>query len=156
MDGVRELKTFDLTYDILIYPKHLASSELFVKQFPNQKFVVDHLAKPFIKDQIIEPWASQIKKLASHENVYCKLSGLVTEANMKGWKKADFTPYLDIALEAFGSKRLMIGSDWPVCKLAGEYTEVMQLVKNYISALSTDEQAQILGKTAQQFYGLKA
>jgi L-fuconolactonase len=156
MDGVRVLATMNLTYDILIYPKHLAAAELFVKHFPNQKFVVDHLAKPFIKDQIIEPWASQIKKLANHENVYCKLSGMVTEANIKGWKKADFTPYLDIALEAFGSKRLMIGSDWPVCKLAGEYSEVMQLVKNYISALSTDEQAQILGKTAQQFYGLKA
>jgi len=155
MDGVRQLKTFDLTYDILIYPKHLASSELFVKQFPNQKFVVDHLAKPLIKDQMIEPWASQLKKLASHENVFCKLSGMVTEANRKEWKASDFTPYLDVALEAFGSKRLMIGSDWPVCKVAGEYSEVMQLVKNYISDLSPTEQEQILGKTAQQFYGLK-
>jgi L-fuconolactonase len=154
--GVSLLEKFKLTYDILIYPKQLPATIEFVGTFPNQKFVVDHLAKPFIKDQLTEPWDTNIRRLAAHENVYCKLSGMVTEANWQHWKQGDFTPYLETALEAFGIKRLMIGSDWPVCKVAGEYTRVMQIVEGFISSLSTDEQARIFGLNATEFYRLKA
>jgi L-fuconolactonase len=152
--GISLLEKFKLTYDILIYPKQLPAAIEFVRAFPKQKFVLDHIAKPFIKDHILEPWATHIRKLAAHENVYCKLSGMVTEADWQHWKKSDFTPYLETVLEAFGAKRLMIGSDWPVCKVAGEYTQVMQLVQEFISSLSTDEQARILGRNAIEFYGL--
>jgi L-fuconolactonase len=154
--GVSLLEKFKLTYDILIYPKQLPATIEFVRAFPNQKFVVDHLAKPFIKDQITEPWDTNIRRLAAHENVYCKLSGMVTEASWQHWKPGDFTPYLETALEAFSTRRLMIGSDWPVCKVAGEYTQVMQLVREYIASLSTGEQALILGQNATEFYKLKA
>ncbi|QHT69186.1 amidohydrolase family protein [Rhodocytophaga rosea] len=153
--GVSLLEKFKLTYDILIYPKQLPAAIEFVATFPRQKFVLDHIAKPFIKDHITEPWDTNIRRLAAHENVYCKLSGMVTEANWKQWKKSDFTPYLETVLEAFGPNRLMIGSDWPVCKVAGEYSQVMQLVQEFISTLSTDEQARILGRNAIGFYGLK-
>lgn len=152
--GVSLLETFDLTYDILIYPKHLPAAIAFVSKFPSQKFVLDHIAKPFIKDQVTEPWATYLRELARRENVYCKLSGMVTEASWQGWKKSDFTPFIETVLEAFGSKRLMIGSDWPVCKVAGEYSQVMQLVQDHISDLPTTEQAQILGLNAIQFYNL--
>lgn len=153
--GVSLLDKFKLTYDILIYPKQLPAAIEFVQAFPKQKFVLDHIAKPFIKDHILEPWATHIRRLATHENVHCKLSGMVTEADWQHWKKNDFTPYLETVLEAFGTHRLMIGSDWPVCRVAGEYTQVMQLVQEFISTLSTEEQARILGGNAIGFYGLK-
>lgn len=154
--GVGLLEKFNLTYDILIYPKQLPAAIEFTQNFPGQKFVLDHIAKPFIKDHILEPWATDIRKLAVQENVYCKLSGMVTEADWHHWKKSDCIPYLETVLEAFGTSRLMIGSDWPVCKVAGSYTRVMQVVEDFIATLSKDEQALILGQNAIRFYGLKA
>jgi L-fuconolactonase len=153
--GVGYLKNYDLCYDILVFPKHLAVAEIFVKQFPDQRFVIDHIAKPDIKNQVIEPWASGMKRIAQYPNVGCKLSGMVTEANWGDWSKADFRPYLDVVLEAFGADRLLIGSDWPVCKLAGEYDEVIGIVTDYISRLSSNEQENIYGGNAMRFYGLK-
>lgn len=155
INGIRTLDKFNLTYDILIYPKHLQVATRFVEQFPDQKFVLDHLAKPFIKSQILQPWTADIWALAAYENVSCKLSGMVTEADWQNWKKDDFIPYLDVALEAFGVNRLMIGSDWPVCTIAGEYREVMELVQEYIKSLSKEEQKQIMGTNAARFYGIR-
>lgn len=154
MRGIGLLGQFGLTYDILIYPRHLLVAARFAARFPGQPFVLDHLAKPFIKDHELEPWARHLRDLARRENVYCKLSGMVTEADWLVWDHDDFTPYLDVALEAFGAHRLMIGSDWPVCKVAGAYSEVMQLVEEYIARLSPTEQAGILGGNAIRFYGL--
>src|SRR5207244_1698844 len=113
--GIAALEEFDLTYDILIYPRHLPVAAEFVKRFPRQRFVLDHVAKPLIKSGSLQPWQSGVRELAQDTNVFCKLSGLVTEADWKNWKSSDFEPYLDVALESFGKDRLMIGSDWPVC-----------------------------------------
>ncbi len=152
--GIDYLRKFNFTYDILIYPHHLPVATQFVSLFPDQPFVLDHLAKPLIKDKRIEPWATDIKRLSTHQNVSCKLSGMVTEADWRHWKREDFTPYLDIVLEAFGPKRLMIGSDWPVCKVAAGYQEVMGIVEECIARLSAHEQELILGGNAISFYGL--
>ncbi|WP_020529195.1 amidohydrolase family protein [Flexithrix dorotheae] len=154
LKGVNQLHRFDLTYDILTFPKHLKVASKFVSKFPDQKFVLDHISKPFIKDGKISPWDEDIKELSKFENVSCKLSGMVTEANWNNWTKSDFKPYLDTILEAFGTERLMIGSDWPVCKLSGDYEEVMEIVTDYIGSLSKLEQKQILGENAIEFYGL--
>jgi len=152
--GLRALGRFDLTYDILIFPRHLPVAHEIVRMFPNQPFVLDHIAKPLIKDGVIAPWDDGLRQLAAFPNVSCKLSGMVTEANWHGWKPADFRPYLDIVLEAFGPNRLMIGSDWPVCTVAGAYAEVVGIVFDYVRTLSADEQAAILGGNAQSFYQL--
>ena len=127
-----------------------------VKQFPNQPFVLDHIAKPFIRDHQVEPWASDLRRLAECENVFCKLSGMVTEADWHNWAPGDFRPYLDIVLECFGTRRLMVGSDWPVCTLAGSYVEVMGLASDYVTQLSAAERADILGNTAQKFYKIES
>ncbi len=152
--GLRALSRFDLTYDILVFPRHLPMACEIVRLFPNQPFVLDHIAKPFIKEGLIGAWDADLRRLAAFPNVTCKLSGMVTEANWHGWKPADFKPYLDIVLEAFGPNRLMIGSDWPVCTVAGTYPEVVGIVIDYVQALSADEQAAILGETARKFYQL--
>jgi L-fuconolactonase len=152
--GVALLSEFDLTYDILIYPRHLPVAVEFVRQFPEQRFVLDHLAKPFIKAQTIEPWASHIRELARFPNVVGKLSGMVTEADWKSWEPEHFRPYLETALEAFGPGRLMFGSDWPVCKLASSYAQVLSLVVNFLAHRATDDGEKILGETAQTFWGL--
>lgn len=154
MRGIKALAEFDLTYDILTFVKQLPAAIEFAGKFPDQPFVVDHISKPEIKDGKLKPWKKHIQQLAEREHVYCKLSGLVTEADWQNWEPADFAPYLDIVMEAFGPGRLMIGSDWPVCRLAGEHTAVMQLVENHISQLSDDERAAILGRNAAKFYGL--
>ena len=122
--------------------------------FPEQKFVLDHISKPLIKDHIISPWKEDIFRLADHENVWCKLSGMVTEADWKNRKSDDLNPYLDIIFEAFGSDRLMIGSDWPVCRLAEEYKDVMGIIEGYISGMPDLIQQKILGRNCIDFYGL--
>ncbi len=152
--GIRLLADFNLTYDLLLFPKHLPVACELVEKFPDQPFVLDHIAKPFIKDGQISPWDDDIRRLAAFPNVYCKVSGMVTEADWKAWQPADFRPYLDIILEAFGPKRLMLGSDWPVCTVAGTYAEVMQLGLKFIDQLSETEQADILGNNSVHFYGL--
>lgn len=152
--GIGLLAEFDLTYDILIYPKHLPVACQLVDKFPRQPFVLDHIAKPLIKNNILTPWEADIRRLAEFPNVYCKVSGMVTEANWQQWQPADFWPYLDVVFEAFGPQRLMFGSDWPVCALAGSYAQVVSLLADYTRRLSAAEQAAVWGQTAQRFYGL--
>jgi L-fuconolactonase len=154
--GIGRLREHGLTYDLLIYPRHLAAACDLVAQLPEQPFVLDHLAKPFIRDGILEPWARELRRLAAFPNVHCKLSGLVTEAEWQGWRQEDFAPYLEVALEAFGPARLMIGSDWPVCTVAASYAQAIGVVTDSISALSDHEQRLILGESARQFYGVRA
>lgn len=154
--GVSQLEGFDLAYDILIYPRHLNVAAKFVEHFPRQRFVLDHLAKPFIKTGEMEPWASGIRRLASFPNVFCKLSGMVTEADWNHWKPEQMAPYIDVALQSFGPERLMIGSDWPVCLVAASYARVMDVVKSYIARLSPDERDAVLGGNAQRFWKLRA
>ena len=153
--GLRQLHPFGLTYDLLLYPHQLPAAVELVGLLPEQPFVLDHLAKPRIKAGEIDSWRRDIRALARHDNVCCKVSGLVTEADWKGWKPADFVPYLDVALEAFGPRRLMVGSDWPVCLLAGEYADGATIPREYFARLSADEQDAIWGGTAAEFYGLE-
>ena len=152
--GIGKLATFGLTYDLLLYPQQLPAAAEFVGRFPEQPFVLDHLAKPRIKAGELDPWRRDLKALGAHRNVLCKLSGLVTEADWKGWKRADFTPYLEVALEAFGSKRLMVGSDWPVCTLAAEYADVIGIVREFLAPLAAAEREAIEGGNAARFYAL--
>jgi len=150
--GIAALQEFDLTYDILIYPRHLPVAVEFVSRFPQQHFVLDHLAKPFIKAQTIEPWASNIRELARFPNVFCKVSGMVTEADWTSWKPEHFQPYLETALQAFAPDRLMIGSDWPVCRVAGSYSKVMSLVIEFLDQHAPDAREKLLGGNAQRAY----
>jgi L-fuconolactonase len=155
LNGISYLNKFGLTYDILVFPQHLPTTIKFVSQFPEQVFVLDHIAKPLIKDKIISPWKEDIEKLARCRNVYCKLSGMVTEANWKNWKPKDLFPYLDIVFAAFGPNRLMIGSDWPVCRLAGSYKQVMDVVLSYIDKYPNEDKSKILCENALKAYQLK-
>lgn len=155
LKGIEQLQKYGLTYDILIFPKHLPNTLQFVKAFPDQVFILDHIAKPDIKNQVFTPWKENIEKLAKFPNVHCKLSGMVTEADWKSWKEEDMIPYLEIVLENFGFERVMIGSDWPVCKVAGQYGKVMDIVRNFIQNLSVAEQRAILGENAQRIYNIK-
>ncbi len=152
--GLAALKQYDLRYDLLLYPRHIPVAIQVVKRFPEQPFVLDHIAKPFIKDGTLQPWESDIRELASHDNVWCKVSGMVTEAAWGVWTPDDFRPYLDVVFDCFGVERLMFGSDWPVCTLSGSYSEVVGIVEGYIAALSTDEQARVMGGVATDFYQL--
>ena len=152
--GVSLLKQFGLRYDILIFERHLPQAIEFVDRHPNQTFVLDHIAKPRIKDRALSPWHERIKELAKRENVYCKLSGLVTEADWNRWTEADLKPYIETVLECFGAKRLMFGSDWPVALLACGYGKWVGIIEHAISALSPSEQRLILGGTAKSAYGL--
>jgi len=153
--GVALLDEFDLAYDILIYARHLPVAAEFVQRFPRQRFVLDHLAKPPIKNHEIDTWADGIRRLAAFPNVSCKLSGLVTEADWHHWRPEDIHPYLDVALASFGASRLMIGSDWPVCLVASPYGRVMDVVKNYLLRCSPEERQAVLGGNAQRFWRLK-
>ena len=150
--GFGRLKQFKLTYDILIYPKQLPAAIELAKRFPQQPFVLDHIAKPFIKAGVISPWREQIRELAKSENVLCKVSGMVTEANHSSWRSADFKPYLDVVFEAFGQDRLMYGSDWPVCLLAGSYEKVFGLIEEYARQLTDAARASFFGSNAARFY----
>ena len=153
--GLRQLRQHGLTYDLLLYPSQLPAAIELVELLPEQPFVVDHLAKPRIVAGEIDGWGRDIRAIARHDNVCCKVSGMVTEAVRRGWKRDDFTPYLDVVLEAFGPERLMFGSDWPVCLLAGEYADVAAIPRDYFSRLSATEQRMIWGDTVAGFYGLK-
>jgi L-fuconolactonase len=152
--GLRQLHQHGLTYDLLLYPHQLPAAIELVALVPEQPFVVDHLAKPRIAAGEIGGWERDIRAIARHENVCCKVSGMVTEAVRQGWKRDDFTPYLDVVLEAFGPERLMVGSDWPVCLLAGEYADVVAIPREFFARLSAGEQALVHGGTAARFYGL--
>ena len=152
--GISKLKGFNFTYDILIFQDQLAFAREFVSTFPDHPFVLDHLAKPDIRSGAIQDWEKDIKALAEHENVSCKISGMVTEADWKNWKVDDFTAYMDAVVAAFGTKRIMFGSDWPVCQVAATYKQVTDLVRQYFSSFSPDEQARFFGGNASTFYSL--
>jgi L-fuconolactonase len=153
--GIAMLEEFDLAYDILIYTRHLPVAAEFVTKFPRQRFVLDHLAKPPIKSGAIDVWARGIQGLAAFSNVYCKVSGLVTEADWQAWKPEDIRPYLDLVFECFGPSRLMTGSDWPVCTVAGSYSRVMNLTKDYLGKYAEKERNAVLGENAATFWRLK-
>ncbi len=150
--GIAQLKAFDLTYDLLLFPKHLKAAANLVEEFPEQPFVLDHLAKPKIAEQLYSPWRDDLHQLAKFPNVTCKLSGMVTEAKWNQWSPIDFHRYLDIAYGAFGWSRLMIGSDWPVCTLSGDYESVMKIVIDYAQQFPAEAQAAILGDNCAHFY----
>ena len=152
--GISHLKKYNYTYDILIFTDQLAYTLDFVKAFPEQPFVIDHIAKPLIKQQIVGEWKDYMFKIASFQNVYCKISGLVTEADWTDWKKEDFKTYLDIVVEAFGTNRIMYGSDWPVCQLAATYEAQFGIVQDYFSSFSKTEQNKFFGGNAVEFYNL--
>lgn len=156
--GLRQLRRFDLTYDLLLYPEQLPAAVELVGMLPEQPFVLDHLAKPRISQGAawdgFAGWRRDVEAVATHDNVTCKVSGMVTEAAWRGWKPADFVPFLDVVLAAFGPERLMFGSDWPVCLVAAEYADVVAIVREFFSQASAGEQARIFGDTATQFYGL--
>ena len=152
--GIAQLQLFNYTYDILVYQHQLKEVLELVQKFPNQKFVIDHCAKPDIKNKPIEPWKTLIKEIASNPNVYCKLSGLLTESNWQQWEPKDFYPYLDVVFEAFGAKRILFGSDWPVMLLSGKYVQWKNLVEIYLKPFSAEEQNNIMGTNAINFYNL--
>ena len=154
--GIALLREFGFVYEILIYPKQLPAAIELVARFPEQRFVVNHLAKPLIKDGVREPWESYMRTVAQNPNVFCKVSGLVTEADWRHWKREDIWPYLDVVFEAFGPERLMFGSDWPVCLLAASYRRVKEVIETYVDVHAPKGKENIFGGNAIRFYGLKA
>lgn len=155
MRGISLLEHYDFTYDILIHPKHLVYAAEFVAAFPQQRFVVDHLAKPFIRAGDIDGWKKDIQVLAQYQNVSCKVSGMVTEADWQNWQAEDFTPYLDVVFDAFGAKRVMFGSDWPVCNVAGGYDKVHHIAEGYVDQLTQNEQKLFWAGNTIEFYQLQ-
>lgn len=152
--GISYLEKYNYAYDILIFPHQLGATLEFVKRFPHQKFVIDHIAKPYIKDCFYEGWATLMKEIAKQENVHCKVSGMITEADYKTWTPEQLYPYMNLVLDAFGSNRLMYGSDWPVCLVAGSYGQVKNIAVDFIKRLSKNEQDAIMGANAIEFYNL--
>lgn len=155
LKGISILKEYNLTYDLLLFPKHLPVAQIVVSMFPEQKFVVDHIAKPLIRDRVTDPWKDDIMMLSENKNVWCKLSGMVTEADWVNHTPGDFRPYLDVVFKAFGPGRLMIGSDWPVCLVSRKYREVINIVEDYISGMQNEVRQKILGLNCIDFYGLE-
>ena len=153
--GLKELKQFNFTYDLLLFPHQLPAAIELVRLLPEQRFALDHLAKPAIRDGAIDAWSKNIRELANSPNVFCKVSGLVTEADWVNWKSADFKPYLDTAFEAFGEDRVIFGSDWPVCLLAGNYEKIFSLINSYAQQLGSSVRSKLFGDSATQFYGIK-
>lgn len=154
LKGISKLEQYNFTYDILVFPHQLGAVLEFVKKFPKINFVIDHIAKPYIKDGFYDGWAVLMKAIGAQSNVYCKLSGMITEADYTTWKPEHLQRYMQLVLEAFGSDKLLFGSDWPVCLVAGNYQIVKKVVTNFIADLSQDEQAKIMGFNAIKFYNL--
>lgn len=152
--GISCLKDYGLTYDLLLFPKHLPVAVKLAAEFPEQPFVLDHIAKPAIAEGLLSPWREDLRALAEFPNIFCKLSGMVTEASWNDWHPADFHPYLDVVIEAFGTDRVMIGSDWPVCTLSGDYPSTMGVVTDYVRKFSPEIQSAILGGNCARFYGI--
>jgi L-fuconolactonase len=152
--GLAVLEKHDVPFELLFYPKHLRHVPRLAARLPNLKMVIDHIAKPAIRNGQWTGWIEDFTRAASFENVYCKLSGMITEANWQHWSAANLRPYVQAALEAFGPSRLMFGSDWPVCTLAGSYEQVIGVLKAALGPISEHEQDDLFGRTAQRFYGL--
>jgi len=153
--GLRQLSSMGLSYDLLVHTRHLKHARTAVDHCPDLRFVIDHLAKPPIASGEIDEWARQMKEIAIAPNVWCKLSGLVTEASRTSWRVEDFIPYVDRALEYFGPQRLMFGSDWPVCLLAASYEQVIEVFQTLLADLSDEERELIFAKNASQFYRIE-
>ncbi|MCB0559929.1 MAG: amidohydrolase family protein [Lewinellaceae bacterium] len=156
LTGMQVLASFDFTFDLLVFPHQLGAALELAKRFPNQQFVIDHLAKPYIKDGFFDGWAVLMKAMAVLPNVWCKVSGMVTEANWSGWKYEDFVPYLSHLFECFGPGRLMFGSDWPVCLLAAEYGQVKGILERFMEPLSEEAKQKVWADNAIEFYQLNA
>lgn len=154
MKGVKMLANYDYTYDILIFPRHLKNALIFAQSLKNQRLVIDHLAKPYIKDGLIDDWKRDIQAFKGLDHVSCKVSGIITEADWHHWRQEDLRPYLDVAFEVFGTNRLMFGSDWPVSLLAGNYPEVTAVLNRYLESFSKDEKDKVMGGNATGFYKL--
>lgn len=152
--GMKTLEKHGVPYDLLFFTKHLRHAATVARHVPDLKLVVDHLAKPQIKSRKIDNWAVDLKAAADCPNVYCKLSGMITEADWEHWTAADLKPYVQAALEAFGPERCMFGSDWPVCELAGTYQQVVDVLNETLGSISQSERNQIFGETAAAFYEL--
>ena len=152
--GLGTLEKHGVPFDLLFFTRHLRHAPTLAERLPNLKMVIDHLSKPLIKEGRMDRWPEEIKAAARYPNMYCKLSGMVTEADWNAWKPADFKPYVETALEAFGPDRCMFGSDWPVSTLAGEYGQVFHLLEEVLGPISDDERAKIFGQTAAKFYNL--
>ncbi|MEZ0182333.1 amidohydrolase [Flavobacterium oncorhynchi] len=153
-NGISALKEFDFTYDILIFHRQLPAAISLVKDFPNQKFVIDHIAKPDIKSGSIDSWKKGIEEIAKYNNVWCKISGMVTEADWENWTPEDLKPYLDVIFENFSTEKILYGSDWPVLNIASDYKEVVKTLEDYISKFSIEDQNKIWFKNAVSFYNL--
>ena len=153
-NGISLLKQFDLTYDILVFPSQLPAAIQLVNKFPDQKFIIDHMAKPTIKNGKMVDWKKDIELLARSQNVYCKVSGMFTEADWNKWRKEDFTKYLDVIFDTFGVGRILYGSDWPVCLLAAEYKLQLEIIGEYITKYSTEDKEKIMSGNAINFYNL--
>lgn len=154
--GIATIGRLGFTYDILIYPRQLTAALQLVEQLPVQPLVVDHLAKPIIRERKMEPWASQMRAIAQASHVYCKLSGWATEANWQQWKPEDVYPYFDVVFDAFGPERILFGSDWPVCLLAASYMQVKQTVEQYLLRYFPEAMSAVMGLNAIHFYRLAA
>lgn len=154
LNGISLLTKYDYTYDILINSDQLQFAKELVAKFPEQRFVINHMAKPFIKDKIITKWRAEITAISEYRNVFCKISGMITETKWNQWSADEFDPYIDIVMETFGIDRVMFGSDWPVCTLSGSFSEVYEIVKNYFSEYSDEEQQKVFGRNAIEFYRL--
>ena len=152
--GISLLKNYQFTYDILVYSSQLPTVLRFIELFPDQRFVIDHIGKPHIKNGKNEQWKNEMKQIAKHPNIYCKLSGMVTEADWKSWTVADFQPYIAIVLENFGTERVMFGSDWPVCLLAASYTRCCQILEQNTMQLNEEEKRKLWGENAIRFYNM--
>jgi L-fuconolactonase len=153
--GIRAMHSSGLVYDVLVYERQLPQAIKFVDQHPEQMFVLDHIAKPLIREGVMEPWASLIRDLAKRQNVWCKVSGMVTEADWGAWTPESLRPYLDIVVEAFGLRRIMVGSDWPVCLVASGYRQWFDALDEYFSGFTEREREAVFGKTAKQVYRLE-
>ncbi len=153
--GLKVLEKHKVPFDLLFYVKHLKHATTLARELPELPMVIDHLAKPRIKEQVTEDWIDNLKAAAEFPNIFCKLSGMITEADWENWKPADLKPYVEPALEAFGPERCMYGSDWPVCELAGTYRQVHSALVEVLGPLSESENAVIFGGTATKFYGLQ-
>lgn len=152
--GIELLPQYDLAYDLLLFEKHLPVAIKFVEKFPNHRFVLDHISKPLIKDHVVSPWDANLRELAKHSNVYCKVSGMVTEADWTSWTQDDLKPYLDVVFDAFGVDRILLGSDWPVCTVAGSYQEIINIPLKYIESFSPEDQTKIKMDNARRAYQL--
>jgi len=153
-EGIRTLLPTGLVYDILIYERHLPQAIEFVDRHPNQVFVLDHIAKPRIRDRVFSPWRENLRELAKRENVYCKVSGVVTEDGWQRWSGHSINPYLNNVLDIFGPRRLMFGSDWPVLELASDYSRWVKVVRDWTASFSADERERFFSGTAVEAYKL--